>query len=487
MLHRPGLHHSGSLLVAVALLALLMLLPAMVQAQQTPAQSPAAALAPAAVSPAAAQPSLAPGKAPPPPAAATSAPPPTPTSPGAVPAAVPTPPPAVAITGHSVGDPFTVQDVKVDISAASAAAARDQAIADGQRKAFIELYKRLTGSAQMPPKLSNSELESLIQGVEIDEERTSAVRYIASLTVKFRAQATRQFMLGAGVSFADVPTRPVLLLPLVENTGGLVLWEDHTPWRMAWENYRATATLVPVVVPPGDLTDVAMIGGREAVEGIPGPLAAIAARYNAGEVVVAKLTASKGGAPAKAAQVTVIRHYLDGQPSLTDPVHATAKEGEDETALMNRAVTAVMSLLDTARRRGAAGAAGGTGVAGAGSGGGSGMIQGGAQNRLKATVSFARLEEWLEARRRLGQVATIARSDVVTLSRSGADLDLVYYGDPSTLAAALAQRGLLLGGTAPSGPWTISLGAAPPTVVSPAPAAVPPQAPAAVPTTPPPS
>ena len=108
-------------------------------------------------------------------------------------------------------DPFSVSGVTVDATAATAAAARDAALAEGQRKAVRMLLERLTAPADHArlPKPSDAEITGLVAGFEVQEERTSPIRYLATLTYSFRPTAVRGLLRGAGVPFAETGSRSV--------------------------------------------------------------------------------------------------------------------------------------------------------------------------------------------------------------------------------------------------------------------------------------
>src|SRR5260221_3487060 len=165
----------------------------------------------------------------------------------------------VAPTSARAADPFTVTGVTVDATAATPTAARDAAVADGQRKAFRQLLERLTAPADYArlPRLADRDIVPLVTGFEVQEERASTVRYLATLTYSFRASAIRALLKGAGVAFAQTASRSVLLVPLLKPaTGAPLLWEDPNPWRRAWLDHPPTTGLVPVVVPTGEVEDV---------------------------------------------------------------------------------------------------------------------------------------------------------------------------------------------------------------------------------------
>src|SRR5690606_10413087 len=66
------------------------------------------------------------------------------------------------------------------------------------------------------------------------------------------------------------------------------------------------------------------------------------------------------------------------------------------------------------------------------------------EQRLAVVAPIAGLEDWVDLRRRLVDVSTLRRTDLLRLSRSEARLDLVFVGSREQLASALAQRALAL-------------------------------------------
>ena len=86
---------------------------------------------------------------------------------------------------------YTVSDVIVDETAESAAAARDIALSKGQAAAFRRLMSRIAPIADHGriPALSSSLLVDIVGGIDVEGEKTSPVRYIATLTVRFNQAA----------------------------------------------------------------------------------------------------------------------------------------------------------------------------------------------------------------------------------------------------------------------------------------------------------
>ncbi|MFD1623048.1 DUF2066 domain-containing protein [Azospirillum griseum] len=343
--------------------------------------------------------------------------------------------PATAPTANTAADAFAVAGVKVDINAANANTARDQAIREAQNRAWVELYKRLVPGGTAP-KLPEAELGKLIQGFEIDEERVSATQYVGAITVRFRPNAVRD-LIGGSVTgnsqYVEPPAKPFVVLPVTMTGGRTVLWEDRTPWRAAWEERPATSSLVPLVVPDGELADAQAIGTDEAVAGKPEALARIAQRYNAGGVIVARVDLPAGGVEAgRALTVDLTRYGLDGA---RDTLTVTARPDGAGADALARAVASVGTQLDDAWRR-------------------DNVMASGPEQSTLVRVPLASAADWAEVRKRLTGFAAVTKTDLQSLTRSAALVTLTHRGDADRLAQALTKRDLSLT-RVPSAPPTV--------------------------------
>ncbi|HYH21038.1 MAG TPA: DUF2066 domain-containing protein [Azospirillum sp.] len=337
----------------------------------------------------------------------------------------------VAAPAPSANDAFAVSGIQVDISAANANAARDQAITQAQRKAWDTLYQRMVPGGGAAPRLSDFDLSRLVQGFEIDNEKVSATRYIGTFTVRFRPQPVREQLAGAGAgSYVEPPTRPLVVLPITVTEGRTILWEDSTPWRDAWEEREPGSSLVPLVVPDGELEDIQAITAADALAGNPEALTRIAQRHRAGGVVVARTELPPGGPDPKAPlTVGVTRLGLDGA---RDQQTVTVRPDPDDRVpdLMRRAVSFTGATLDEMWKR-------------------ENTVSSGPEQTFTVSMPLTRIEDWVEARRRLSGVNGVTRADILSLSRSEAIVALTVRGDVQRLQQALARRDLALSAASP--------------------------------------
>lgn len=323
---------------------------------------------------------------------------------------------------------FTVRGVKVDVTADSAAAARDQAIVAGQRKAFDELLLTLATAedvARLPP-LDDDSIGNMVLDFQVESESVSTVRYIGELAFRFRAAPVQQYLEQGGANYAVGATRPALVLPVLTRDSQSLLWDEGNDWLAAWSQSSVDGTLVSFVVPLGDLTDLAAIDAARALDGDAAALQAITMRYGAGDVIVAEVRPSVDPATDEARiDLNATRYTPAGpddtlQDSLSAPGGAAALPD-----LYRQAAQRVSGFLQTQWKQ-------------------ENLVSSTVEQRLAVVAPLDSLDGWVDLRRRLGDIPVVRRTDLLALSRAEARLDLVFFGDQAQLARALAQRDLTL-------------------------------------------
>jgi len=324
-------------------------------------------------------------------------------------------------------DLFEIKGVKVDVTSKTAAAAREQALAEGEAKAFRLLIDRLTLPADrgLLPELTRHEISSLVKDFSVAKEKVSTVRYIASLDYSFKADKIRRLLVDSGVPYAATRSKPVLVLPVYQSAGALILWDEPNPWRDAWAARPEEAGLVPTIVPLGDLADIAAIGAEQAVQGDPSRLAALARRYGTGDTLVANaVRENQTPAEPPGLKVTVGRYRPEGRVQAFVRTFR-AQQGETLNALFHRAVDAIIGQMENDWKQ-------------------ENLLRFDRPSVAAVTVRIADLGDWLTVRRRLENVAVLQRVDLVLLSRDQARVNLYYAGTPRQLLVALEQADLSL-------------------------------------------
>jgi hypothetical protein len=338
--------------------------------------------------------------------------------------------------------------VKVDATADSAAAARDAARLDGQRRALAAVIGRLSGSSEPAqlPKLDDKTVTDMVESFEVANERMSAVRYVADYTFHFRPAKVRRFVHvapesggksaaeagaksvaeGTGKTGAESGSRPIVVLPVFKDGASLTLWDDPNAWRAAWAQ-RSASGPGRLLLPLGDSGDLAAVDADKATSGEAGALAAIAKQNGGTEAVVALATARRQDGKLTDVEVNVKR-YRSGYLVDAHGNSYAANPGESDADFLARTADAVAADVESSAKK---------------------PSSSDQQASLAITVPIANLSEWLQVRNRLASVSSIRKVDLLSLSRQEAKIEVKYVGSPDQLKSSLAEVDLELGGGDP--------------------------------------
>jgi hypothetical protein len=353
--------------------------------------------------------------------------------------------------------------VKVDATADSAAAARDAARLDGQRRALAAVVGRLSGASEPAqlPKLDDKAITDMVQSFEVANERMSTVRYVADYTFHFRSAKVRRLVRvadttpvegtgkstaegtgkstaegtgkstaeGAGKTTAESGSKSIVVLPVFKNGASLTLWNDPNAWRGAWAQRSAASGPTHLLLPLGDAGDLAAIDADQAGSGDATGLAAIAKQNGGSEAVVALATARRQDGRLVGVEVSV-KHYRAGRLVDAHGNSYDANPGEGEADILRRTADAVAADIESSVKKDTA----------------SSFDR---QVSLTISVPITSLGEWLQVRNRLASVASIRKVDLLSLSRQEAKIAVKYIGDQDQLKSRLAEVDLELAGGDP--------------------------------------
>lgn len=329
--------------------------------------------------------------------------------------------PAQTTPAPANADPYTTT-VTVDATADNVVHARDKARLDGQRKALAQIVDNLAGGPGKGklPNLSDSQITDMVVSFEVANERMTTVRYTADYTYHFRPADVQRVLARAGVAApntaaaAGASGKPTLVLPVYQAGTQLALWDDPNPWRDAWSARSGGAN--HLILPLGDVTDLAAIDADKARTGDSEELAAIGKKYGTDDVLVA-LAALRGPAGSPSGLDITVKRYRSGQLVDTHGQSLDANPGESPTDLFRRAVQATASAVDSNWQ----------GIAAE-------PVQ---QGTLTVAVAITGLDDWLKIRDRISGLPAIRKIELRSLSRQEATVDVDYTGDVDQLTAAL--------------------------------------------------
>ena len=331
---------------------------------------------------------------------------------------------------QTAADVFQVSRISVDATAADAVAAREQALLQGQIEGLHRLLRRLAPAAEHGrlPAVGAAEIQRYVQNFEISDEQVASNRYLAHLTVRYDPEAVRTLLQGEGLSYAETVSEPLVVLPVYQVPGGPRLWPEDNPWWQAWAENLEPERLLRLVLPLGDLEDMATVTADGAVAGDAAALETLAGRYGADDVLVVVATPRGGaaaageGAPASAPPVLeldVRRGGIQGNPPETLEGHP----GQTLEGLMAEAVIGLQDTLDERWKE-------------------ANLLRYDQAASMLVDVPIEQLADWVEISRGMEGLTEIVGIEIASFARENVRAHIRYLGDQFRLEEALGRIGL---------------------------------------------
>jgi Uncharacterized protein conserved in bacteria (DUF2066) len=339
-----------------------------------------------------------------------------------------------SVTAAASDAVFTVGNYPVEARAADVVTAKNQALAEGQQRAFRSLLKRLvpvTAYGQLK-KFNNVKVANLVDGFQVRSERNSSTEYIASMDFKFQPQAIRDLLDREGLPYADEQAEAIIVVPVWLGAPNAGIGSEKS-WTDAWKGLDLKYALTPVNLQPLKKEIVADVVKGMVRDGQGQRI--LAGEYKSERVVLA---VAEPDPQTKRLNVT-----LTGVDAVGNLMLKRAYRLDPSDAGYTVEVAAVVGLGVIEGRWKALKARGGKGGGATATAGRPGGNQGGGAN-LEISVEFRGMGEWRDISRKLAATPGIEDLDVAGMSGRGARVTMSYPDGPQRLADVLAGEGLIL-------------------------------------------
>ncbi len=343
-----------------------------------------------------------------------------------------------------VADAFTIGNYPVEASDKDAVAAKDKALADGQKSAFRSLLKRIvpvTAYKQIA-RLSAVKPGDLISGVSVRSERNSSTEYIASLDFSFQPDAVRAALRREGIPFVETQAEPVTVIPVLRQGNPAEAKSDAGPWRAAWSGLDLVHTLTPV-----KLDDLKPVIHSDTVkmltEGDDNGLRILTSEYGSSHIVLAIFETDLS---AKKVLVTLAGQDAVG-PFLLKRTYRVS--GGDLGYTAELAAVVALGVLEGRWKsvKNAPGSASSEQAAlpsAAPAWQSAAAPLAGAGENVAFVAEFTSLQQWNEIRTQLLDTPGVDNVSILSMTARSADVGLQFPGGPQGLANAVGARGLSL-------------------------------------------
>lgn len=322
---------------------------------------------------------------------------------------------------------YTVSNLPLDETAESAAAAREIALAKGQARAFQLVIDRIVPKTEhgRVPQPTPAVLLAIVSGIEVEDEKTSRVRYLANLTVRFNRSAMRRFLRDAEIAFAESIGNPLIVLPVYRAAGTVQLWDAGNLWLKAWQALPSLDGLLPLIVPKGDGEDIAVVSPEQALNGDERRLRAIAKRYQASGAVLAVAALRRDEAANLAVLEVSLSRFGTADGDSTSVLRFTADPNMTIESLLATAGGKLRDELVEGWKQ-------------------DHLIRFGERRDMIVVAPLSGLAAWIELRRRVSLIASVESADLLSLSLKEATVRFSYFGSDNQLALAFAEQDMEL-------------------------------------------
>ncbi len=348
----------------------------------------------------------------------------------------------ISITpARAQGDVFTVSDVKVDVTAKNALAAREQAFDQAQQDAFGIMAGRMlseSSAANFTPPSSDI-ISRMIQDYEVTNEKISAVRYIGTYTIRFNDHEVSRYFGGRNVQrngqYVSMKQKPLLILPFYEYNGKNVIWSPHNAWMSAWTGTKNIGGIAPLSVPMGDIEDVRDIDDNEALNYNQNALRSMLSRYQAGEAVIViavpdhNLKNADLNAPANGGLTVQLYRTDRTSPEFVAALQIEPSGNMTKAQLLNKAVADVKVALQKDWKNPAMQKP---------------QVPQGSRVTYRVEAPLRNLNHWSSIQKAMQNVRPLENLTILSISPRIASMQFDFAGDAKQLALIFAQSGLSL-------------------------------------------
>lgn len=354
----------------------------------------------------------------------------------------------MAAGGAAAQSAYEVSGIHVDVTAENAIAAREKALAEGARMAVQQLLARQSGGQKRLPKLSQRQIDDMIADFSISGEKTSGVRYIATLSYRFRPSHVNRVLRSAGIATlpADgkqdalapaVPVRPAappvmvfaMFEPPAEPSAAGEQPLNGEAWRAAWRSFtqRNSRTYV--------------MGGNDGAAASSREQALAVAQQRGSNEVLTAAASVMAPVEGQATEMAVRYRRFSKQRDVGGEVRFTREDGETDAAFLGRAATGTAIAAASAWKQATVAAAP-------------------QRAQVVVTVPADSIETWVDVERRMRRTVGIKRVELIMMARRQVVADVGYTGSLEELSDALEDAGLAL--SEDDGRWLVTPAAAAP-------------------------
>ena len=331
----------------------------------------------------------------------------------------------------------------MDETATSSRKASRTALKKAQRIALEKLFRKIIREEDhkhLPP-LTDGQITELVSGIEIANEKSSSVRYIADFTVHFSRDKIYNFLSAMQLPFAETLSNPVNILTVLEKDGASILWEKSNDWRIAWMDYDTINNLVPIKIITPSRTGRMSMTAWQAQQGDPEALNKFARLTGLRTLYI--MSAHVENNYGAGGRGLTLKIFKAGDDTLAYETMVTVDANtEDLKPLYDEAIKQATYWLDNQWKEKV-------------------MIHFGTSSHLIMDIRFDQSEDWFTIKKRLESISLIRKVTYRKFKTNSAEVEIEHSGDVAQITLTLEQEDLILhsepADTPESESWVLTL------------------------------
>jgi len=273
----------------------------------------------------------------------------------------------------------------------------------------------------------------LVQDFSVANEKTSNVRYMASVTVQFNPEAIQTFFQEYKVPYITSVAEKRLIIPMVkkEGDGTFQTSPQNNSWYKAWTSVVPQSDLVPLVLPSTDEEDAPFLAEEAFANEYDLDITPLLKKHNASKALVLEAIINNELGSVK----ILVRPFQNEKDifadmTLTEPFDASLDN------VLKRAAERTLYLLEQRWREKTA-------------------VRFDNPTLLSVVVPIQNLGQWIAIRGQLDKVKLIKQYLVKAVRKDKAQIELFYAGSLPDFIENLKQEGLFLDQIENSNEWRL--------------------------------
>ena len=307
-------------------------------------------------------------------------------------------------------------DVEIDATAENAAAAREKALSEANRKALYAVTNRISDSSSTAvlDNLNDNQILNFIQEVSVISEKVVDSRYMASLKITINAAVLKAYLTEKNAPVTIMPETHITIIPIYRTStvSKPLLWEEENLWYDAWRKNELKSGQITITPVPDKRSIKSVLLAEDALQLNGLSLDAVAKATDNSELYVANAVVENDGLDIVLSSPkfgTILSKKYPGQP-----------ETAFETAIQDIKTAVIGKIQQKA------------------------LADNSAINKITLVFQYDTLKSWVELQNTIKTLNEVTKTTIDAVANRHSQVTLEYTGTFDNLRDKFSAHGYTL-------------------------------------------